>query len=115
MNTIENKTTTTQQEGKNIAIIAYITIIGLIVAFVMNNDKKNSYASYHIRQSLGLAVLGLALGVIGMIPIIGWIINFFGLFVLIYMWVIGLINAINNHEKPVPFLGTKFIEWCKNI
>lgn len=40
MNTIENKTTTTQQEGKNIAIIAYITIIGLIVAFVMNNDKK---------------------------------------------------------------------------
>lgn len=114
MNTIENKTTTTQQEGKNIAIIAYITIIGLIVAFVMNNDK-NSYASYHIRQSLGLAVLGLALGVIGMIPIIGWIINFFGLFVLIYMWVIGLINAINNHEKPVPFLGTKFIEWFKNI
>lgn len=42
MNTIENKTTTTQQEGKNIAIIAYITIIGLIVAFVMNNDKKTA-------------------------------------------------------------------------
>jgi uncharacterized membrane protein len=94
MDTIENKTTTVN-EGKTIAIIAYITIIGLIIAFVMNNDKKNTFASYHIKQSLGLALTGLALGMIGMVPILGWIINFFGLFVLLYMWIMGLINAIN--------------------
>ena len=82
MDTIENKTTTVN-EGKTIAIIAYITIIGLIIAFVMNNDKKNTFASYHIKQSLGLALGGLALGMIGMVPVLGWIINFFGLFVLL--------------------------------
>jgi len=27
-------------EGKTIAIIAYITIIGLIIAFVMNDEKR---------------------------------------------------------------------------
>lgn len=52
MNTIENKTTTTQQEGKNIAIIAYITIIGLIVAFVMNNDKKKQLCRVIILDNL---------------------------------------------------------------
>ena len=63
METIENKTTVIN-EGKNIAIIAYITIIGLIIAYVMNNDKKDAFATYHIKQSLGLAATGLALALL---------------------------------------------------
>ncbi|MFD2916594.1 DUF4870 domain-containing protein [Psychroserpens luteus] len=114
MSSIENNTVTTN-EGKNIAIIAYITLIGLIIAFVMNNDKKNEFAKYHIKQSLGLALTGLALGMIGMIPILGWIINILGIFVLLYMWIMGLINAINGQEKPVPILGNKYLEWFKNL
>ncbi len=114
METTENKITVAN-EGKNMAIIAYITIIGLIIAFVMNNDKKDAFASYHIKQSLGLALTGLALGIVGMIPILGWIINILGIFVLLYMWVIGLMNAINGNEKTVPFLGEKFKIWFKNI
>lgn len=114
METTENKTAVVN-EGKNIAIIAYITIIGLIIAFVMNNDKKDPFAAYHIKQSLGLALIGLALAAIGMIPILGWIINILGLFVLLYMWIIGLMNAINEKESAVPFLGEKFKMWFKNF
>lgn len=114
MESIENKVETTS-EGKNIAIIAYITIIGLIIAFVMNSDKKNEFAKYHIRQSLGLALTGLGLGMIGMIPILGWIINLVGIFVLLFMWIMGLVNAINGQEKPVPILGDKYMEWFKNL
>lgn len=102
-------------EGKNIAIIAYITIIGLIIAFVMNNEKKNVFASYHIRQSLGLALITLALSVIGIIPIIGWLISFIGFFIILYLWISGILNAINNKEKPIPLLGEKYEEWFKNI
>ncbi len=114
METTENKITVAN-EGKNIATIAYITIIGLIIAFVMNNEKKDPFAAYHIKQSLGLALTGLALGIIGMIPILGWIINILGIFVLLYMWVVGLMNAINGKESAVPFLGEKYIEWLKNL
>ncbi|MCK0148049.1 hypothetical protein MWU78_20555 [Arenibacter sp. F26102] len=114
METTDNKTAVAI-EGKNIGVIAYITIIGLIISFVMNNDKKDAFASYHIKQSLGLACTGLALGAIGMIPILGWIINILGIFVLLYMWIIGLINAFNGKESPVPLLGEKFMEWFKNI
>lgn len=112
--------TNTEQEnnvlgGKTTAIIAYITIIGLIIAFVMNNDKKNAFTSYHIRQSLGLALTAISLSIIGMIPILGWIISFLGFFFVLYLWIMGLINALNSKEKPVPVLGKKFKEWFKEI
>ncbi|SDI08622.1 DUF4870 domain-containing protein [Winogradskyella thalassocola] len=113
METTETKTSTS--EGKSIAIIAYITIVGLIIAFVMNNDKKNQFAKYHITQSLGLALSGLTLGVIGLVPVLGWLINIIGVFVLLYMWIMGLINAINEIEKPLPFLGTHYIKWFNNL
>jgi uncharacterized membrane protein len=120
MKTTEPKTTpietnTSISDGKSIATIAYLTIVGLIIAFVMNNDKKNEFAKYHIRQSLGLAATGLALGIIGLIPILGWIINILGFFVIIYMWIMGLMNAINEKQSPVPLLGKKYEEWFKNV
>lgn len=89
--------------------------MGLIIAFVMNNDKKNAFAKYHIRQSPSHAVSGLALGVIGLIPILGWIINLLGFLVLVYMWVMGIMNAINEKQSPVPLLGEKYEVWFKNI
>lgn len=99
----------------SIATIAYITVVGLIIAFVMNKDKKEAFANYHIRQSLGLVLTGLALVIISFIPILGWIIYIVGIFVLLYMWIMGLMNAINKKEQPVPFLGDKFNEWFKNV
>ncbi len=114
METTETKITV-DNEGKNIAIIAYITIIGLIIAFVMNKEKKDPFAAYHIKQSLGLTLTGLALGLIGMIPILGWIINLVGIFVLFYMWVVGFMNALNGKERPIPFLGEKYMEWFKTL
>jgi uncharacterized membrane protein len=112
--------TTTEQEGtisegKNNAIIAYITIIGLVIAFVMNSEKKNAFASFHIRQSLGLALTALALSVIGIIPVLGWLISFIGFFAILILWISGLINAVNSKEKPLPLLGKKYEEWFKNI
>jgi uncharacterized membrane protein len=77
--------------------------------------KKNSFASYHIRQSLGLGVTGLALSIINIIPILGWIISILGSILLIVLWVIGLMGAINGQEKPVPILGEKFQEWFKSL
>lgn len=103
------------EEGKTMAIIAYVTIFGLIAAFIMNNDKKNAFASYHLRQSIGLGITGIALSIIGYVPFIGWLISIFGSILLIVLWVMALISAINGEEKPVPVLGDKFQEWFKNI
>jgi uncharacterized membrane protein len=105
----------TSSDAKTIAIIAYLTIIGLAIAFVMNKDKQEDFATYHIKQSLGLVLLSLGLFVVGMIPILGWIVSFLGTLFLLYLWIMGLIHAINNEKKPVPILGKQFEDWFRNL
>lgn len=114
MNNMENYTAETK-EGKNTAIIAYCTLIGLIIAFIMNSSKKDPFARFHIKQSFGIALTGLALSIIGKVPYVGGILNLLGLIFIVYMWVMGLINAINGVEKPVPLLGNTYKELFKTI
>lgn len=103
-------------EGKIIAVIAYLTFIGLIVSFIMNNEKKNSFASFHIRQSLGIGLTGILLWMINfMIPVLGWIVGFVGFVILFVMWIVSLISALNGTEKPVFLLGEKYQAWFKGI
>ncbi len=106
-------------DGKTIGIISYLTWIGLLIAFIMNNDKKDSLAAFHIRQSLGITLLGIATWIIGFIlamihPILGalvWIL-YIGLLIL---WILGLIGAINGEKKLVPVFGEMFQNWFKGI
>lgn len=105
----------TTERNNTIAILSYITIIGWVIALVMNQDKKDPFASFHLRQSLGLFLTGLAISFINIIPILGWLIWIVVFFVLIYMWITGLLNAINYREKPLPFLGTKYADWFAGI
>ena len=58
---------------------------------------------------------GLVLTIINVIPILGWIVYLFGGVFLLILWVIGLIGAINGNEKEVPFLGTYYQKWFKDI
>lgn len=111
---MENEVTKDTQD-KTIAIVAYLTVIGLVVALVLNNEKKDLFAKYHIRQSLGLVLTSIALSLINVIPLLGWIVSIIGAFVLLYMWVMGLLNAINGRERPVPILGEKYEEWLKSV
>src|SRR5699024_8218969 len=118
MNQQKNTDTTDSvvtEAGKNTAIIAYLTIIGLIIAFVMNSDKKNKYASYRIAQMLGLCLTGIVIMAINVIPVLGWIVSILGSILLLILWISGLINAVNAKESPVPILGKKYQKWFGNI
>jgi len=102
------------EEGKPAAITSYILIIGVLIAMSMNSENKNSFASFHIRQALGLSITFISLGLIisnfdnGMISITMWI------FVSI-LWTYGIFSAINGQTKPVPLLGELFQKWFKSI
>ncbi len=113
----ENQVNTQSAESgdKTIAIIAYFSFVGLIIAFVMNNEKKDSFAKYHIRQSLGIVATSLVLMVINVIPILGWIISLFGWIFVVFLAIKGIINAMNYKEVPVPVLGKKYEEWFKTV
>ncbi|AJW64843.1 Chloroplast import component protein (Tic20) [Elizabethkingia miricola] len=97
-------------DNKTLSVISYITIIGWIISFVMGKDNANSLLKYHLRQSFGLFIFGILLGIILQI-----IMSITGLYVLGYiglinlaLMIIGIINAANQAEKPLPLIGKMF-------
>src|SRR5690606_152470 len=102
-------------DGKNIAIIAYLTIIGLIIAYVLNNEKRNEFASYHIRQSLGIFLSIFILSALNYIPLIGWAIASIGVLAMVILWIMGIISAVNGTKKPVPFIGEYYQSMLSGI
>ncbi|WP_299063801.1 hypothetical protein [uncultured Polaribacter sp.] len=104
----------TVEKGKIIAIISYLPFVGFIIALLMNISSKNSFASFHIRQALGLGIFAfLNKYVIG--KILGENLGMGILIFLAILWIIGLIGAIKGEEKSTPLLGGLFQEWFKGI
>ncbi len=94
-------------DGKTIAIVAHLTIIGFLIALVMNSSNRTEFGSFYIRQTLGIFLLTL----VGFIPLIGW----FALIAVFILWLISLVGALGGNKKPVFLLGEQFQEWFKSI
>lgn len=103
------------EEGKTIAIISYLTLVGLVVAIVMNKEKKNEFAQFHIRQSLGITVVGIVLGLLGLLPVVGSILSMVTGIIILIMWIMGLLSAFSGQKKPIMLVGGTFQDWFKQI
>ncbi len=105
---------TTIENGKSAAIVAYLTIIGAIIAYFMNNDTKNSFASFHLRQALGIHITYFVLGAFVSI-FDSWMVSYsFWIFIII-LWGYGLVTAIQGEQKEVPLLGAQFQKWFSTV
>lgn len=104
----------TVEKGKTTAITSYILGIGVFIAMSMNADDKNTFASFHIRQGLGLTLTFISLGLI--------VSNFDSLMISAPMWIFvsilwsyGIFSAIKGETKPIPLIGKFFQKWFINI
>ena len=95
-------------DGKNVAIIAHLTLIGWIIAMVMNSSNKNELASFYIRQMLGLMLVAFLLS---FVPVVGWILNLG----MLALWIISLMGAFEGQKKLVPIFGEYFQDWFKSV
>ena len=98
-------------DNKTLSIVSYISIVGWLIAYFMGKDNSDSLLRYHLRQSLGLAIFSIlfsvVLNVLAMIiPALG-ILGILSLGIVI-LWIIGIINAANNAQKPLPVIGKMF-------
>ncbi len=108
---MDNKTI---EDGKTAAITTYILGIGVFIAMSMNAESKNSFASFHIRQGLGITLTFISLGLI--------ISNFNNIMIAAPMWIFifvlwsyGIITAIKGETRPMPLLGNFFQKAFKSI
>lgn len=102
-------------DGKGIAITAYILIVGVLIAMSVNTgEDKTKFASFHIRQALGLSILFVSLGLI-VSPFDNWMISS-AMYVFVgVLWAFGLLGAASGSTTPVPLLGHFFQKTFKNL
>ena len=95
-------------KGKGVAAIAYITIIGLAIAFVLNANRRTDFSSFHIRQATGLLLTSVVIWVA-----FTWVFHIYtltkileiGIFIL---GVIGVINALSGKRTVLPLVGESY-------
>ena len=99
--------------GKGKAILAHITLIGWIIALILNMQNRDNFASYYIRQYLGIMLCGFA-GNLVLMTIHHTLANIWMLIVLV-AWVISLVGACTDKKNELPYVGRYFQEWFKGL
>lgn len=98
---------------KLMGILAYL---GILVLIPLLAAKESKFAQYHAKQGINLfaaeIVLSILYWVIGLLAVFTGGIGFFLFPVLGLLWIgllvlaiMGIINAINGEEKPLPLIG----------
>ncbi|KIO75659.1 import component protein [Pedobacter lusitanus] len=97
--------------SKTLSIVSYITLIGWLVAYFSGKENADSLLKYHLRQALGLAIVSIIFNVVltiiasivpslAFLSLAGW--------VIVVLWIMGIIHAANEAQKPVPLIGKMF-------
>ncbi len=94
-------------DARTRAIVAHLTLIGWIIAFIVNSNEKHEFATFHLRQTLGIYLIGI---VLGWVPVFGWICNI----ILFAFWLLSFIYALQGQQKTIPF-GEYFQDWFKAL
>lgn len=109
------------------AFVSYLTLIGFIIAVVINKDsKKNSLGQFHLRQSLAIhvaaIVTGVAFSIIGIVVhrsgFLSSLVNLISLVtnvVLVIAWVLGFVAALKGEKKAIPYVGDLIQEKLKGV
>lgn len=96
-------------DKKTLSVIAYITIIGWIIALVQYKNERAPEVRFHLKQSLGVMILGILLSIamtiiVSIVPSL-YFLTYVNLLVLI-LWILGIINAVNGAQKQLPVIGS---------
>ena len=87
------------QQGKTMAIVAYLIFF---IPLLMDDMKNNKFVMFHTEQSIVLLILNIAAGILGTITC--------GIGLVLYIpWVVllimGIMNAANGEVKVLPIIG----------
>ncbi len=104
---------TTGGLADNVAgLLAYVTVIPAIIFLVIEPYNKNRFIRFHSFQNIFFCVawiiLSIALGIIGQIPVLGWMTLFLwpiiGLAGFI-LWLVLMLKAYQGQMFKLPVIG----------
>lgn len=102
-------------DGKTIALIAHLSWIGVVIAYILNKENPTEIGTFYVRQNIGIWLLAAISSVLFIIPIIGWIAGIVLWILVLIMWISSLINALGEKIKPAPIFGKMFQKWFASV
>lgn len=100
--------TTDQFDAKDIAdnkIIALFSYLGILFLIPLLASPNSKYARFHANQGLVLFLANIVLGIVAVIPILGWIVGGIGSVVAFILAILGIVNAVTGKAKELPLIG----------
>jgi uncharacterized membrane protein len=94
-------------DARTKAIISHLTFVGWIVALLINNDNREEFTSFYLRQTLGIHLLSMA---VSWVPVVGWIIGM----IIFAFWILSFVYSIQGQMKIIPF-GEYFQDWFRAL
>ena len=85
--------------------LAYVTIIPAIIFLVMAPYNQKPFIKFHAFQCIGLVVVWFCLGIIGIIPILGWLVFGLGSLALLVTWILCIVKASQGSAFKLPVIG----------
>jgi uncharacterized membrane protein len=86
--------------------LAYVTIIPAIIFLIVEPYNKNSFVRFHSWQSIFMGIAAIACEIVlGVIPVVGWIILPFFALAFLILWLIVLLKALKGERFMVPLIG----------
>ena len=95
--TTEDFVVVDKQRDKSMAIVAYFTWIGFVIALV-SESKNSTFTKFHLNQSLVLHIASIA---VSMIPKVGSALSA----VVFVFWILGFISACQGEMKALPVIS----------
>ena len=90
------------EQNKFISALSYV---GILVLIPLLAKKESPYAQFHAKQGLVLLVAWIAVGIVTVIPVLGWVVGFIGSIILFVLFIIGLVNSLGGQAKELPLIG----------
>jgi len=90
---------------KENSLIAALSYIGILCLIPLLAKKDSKFAQEHGKQGLVLLIAWIVLVVVGWIPILGWIVMFFGSIAMLIVALIAFIKCLMGEFWEVPVLG----------
>lgn len=90
------------EENKVLAAIGYISIL-CVLPLVLK--PKSEFCKFHGKQGLILFIAGVINMIIGVIPVIGWIISFIAGIAILVLSLLGLLKALSGEYWEMPYVA----------
>ncbi len=89
--------------NKYLGIFCYLGFLGIILALLAGQGSR--FVRFHANQGLVLQVFMICLGIICIIPILGWIVAGIGFIFSVVLMIMGIVYSCQGRAQELPLIG----------